>query len=184
MSSVDLWLIYIKKRTRDATRKAYPPSDSMRPNPPIANPEKYLRDAITDAYKKTLDVAYSIPNCHLLWRRYLTHVRSWNLTITNVEDPNNPTATTTTIPDPILANEQMLLLRKIYQTIIATPMPNLEDYWREYEQFERNLSDVLAQVLLTEHLPSYQHARGVYLERVAYINATSSTSQTSTTAAA
>ena len=176
MSSVDLWLIYIKKRTRDATRKAYPPSNRMAPNPPITDAAKYLRESITQAYKTTLSIAYSIPNCHLLWRRYLTHVRSWSL-ITNVNDPNNPNNDMQTT-DAALANEQMLLLRKIYQTIIATPMPNLEDYWREYEQFERNLSDVLAQVLLTEHLPSYQHARGVYLERARYMNATTTANTT------
>jgi len=173
ITGVDLWLIYIKKRTRDATRKAYPSSNAMIPNPPIVNPEKYLRDAITDAYKTTLAIACSIPNCHLLWRRYLNHIRSWNITVTKFDpsDPTNPTTTT----DPILANEQMLTLRKIYQTIVSTPMSNLEDYWREYEQFERGLSDVLAQVLLTEHLPGYQHARGVYMDRARYISAITST---------
>lgn len=166
VSNVDLWLLYIQKCTRDAERVAKNPSMNNNNNMngtsdkqmklrqlALNDKSKFIRNCISRAYEQTLEMAHSIPNCHLLWRNYLNFVKSWP-----VQD------------QPALQNEQLQLTRKIYQSLISIPMAGLDDFWREYEQFERNWSDQLAQVLLAEHLPKYQHARGVYIERARYVS--------------
>jgi hypothetical protein len=44
-------------------------------------------------------------------------------------------------------------------------MHNLEAIWKDYDQFENNLSKILAKALLTEQSPKYMGARVVYRER-------------------
>ena len=44
-------------------------------------------------------------------------------------------------------------------------MTGLDQFWQEYEAFERSHSESLGSVLIAEWLPKYQHARSIYLER-------------------
>lgn len=63
----------------------------------------------------------------------------------------------------------MDLLRKLYQRAIEIPMHNVENLWREYDQFENGLNKQLAKALMTEHAPRYMAARSTFRERKNYI---------------
>ncbi len=173
-SSVELWLLYIRKRTRDAKRQALlsHSAPSIDPNNPTMKPmikltpvgEEMIRDWIVGAYETALNNGSAfVFNNHLVWKQYLTYVKSWNIMSTNP----------TVIPgqEPMieinhsLQAKQKELLRAIYQRIITHPMLGLDALWMEYEAFEKAQSEQLASALIAENLPKYQHARSVYLER-------------------
>jgi len=134
-SSVDLWLFYIKKRIRDFKK---------------ANMStKELRESTVKTYETAVHHAGFVVNCHRLWREYLRYVENWS----------------SSDEDHVLNQTQNMNLRGIYQRMISTPMENLDEFWREYEKFEKNLSEALSAALLGEHLPKFQHAKHVYEEK-------------------
>jgi cleavage stimulation factor subunit 3 len=144
-SSVELWLLYIRKRVRDALRH----SRSM---PIGGEQENFVREWTKKAYEVALENASFVSGNHVLWKHYLEWVKWW-------------------IPDPAinmdhaLAQQQMINLRSIYQRLVTHPMTGLDQLYQEYEAFERGQSEVLAQALLQDYTPKYQHARSTYLER-------------------
>jgi len=144
-SSVDLWLLYIKKRVRDAQRQAA----SL---PTMEEKEEFVRKATIDAYELAISHASFVYNNHVLWKQYLQYVKSWI---------PNPAITT----DHGLAQKQMLQLRSLYQRLVTHPMTGLDQLWQEYETFERSQNEHLATALIDEFKPKYTHARSVYLER-------------------
>ena len=198
--SVDLWLLYVRKRSRDAARSAaievvIPPSppgyvpglaqqpsvlhrqydDSLRSA--YRERKEKIRDVVVKAYEAALDrgAGFSTNN-HLIWRRYVNYVKSW----TDVVNYNAyahtllqwyPPGSSPTLPPPDPAydqsttQKQLNQLRSIYQRGITHPMTGLDQYWQEYEMFERSHSEALGSVMIAEWLPRYQHARSVYLER-------------------
>lgn len=168
-SSVELWLLYIRKRTRDAKREALlhhssQSVDPMNPSQPIIKltqeGEELIRTWVTGAYETALTHgAAFVYNNHLVWKQYLTYVKSWN-----IFSPNRPGEALAGI-DHTLASKQKELLRSIYQRIITLPMLGLDGLWMEYEAFEKAQSEQLAAALIAENQPKYQHARSVYLER-------------------
>eukprot|EP00429_Kryptoperidinium_foliaceum_P051460 CAMPEP_0176125766 /NCGR_PEP_ID=MMETSP0120_2-20121206/63461_1 /TAXON_ID=160619 /ORGANISM="Kryptoperidinium foliaceum, Strain CCMP 1326" /LENGTH=337 /DNA_ID=CAMNT_0017460655 /DNA_START=131 /DNA_END=1140 /DNA_ORIENTATION=- len=128
--SVDLWLIYVDVRSRQARREHF-------------GEEALIRDWATKAYELALEYAgFGFQN-HVLWKAYLQYVKM------------------STSGDP----QHMVLLRGVYQRLVCHPMTGLDQLWQEYEMFERQQSEALAQALLGEFTPKYQHARTVYLER-------------------
>jgi len=143
---VELWLLYIRKAIRDANRTAV--------TLPVEDRVKFVREASLKAYETAIAHAAASPNNHLLWKQYLAFVRSWMAVV----DPNHPS-------DHALAQQQMLQLRSIYQRLVTHPMTGLDQLWQEYELFERSQNEALAQALIQEFSPKYQHARTVYLER-------------------
>jgi hypothetical protein len=66
--------------------------------------------------------------------------------------------------DRVLAHQQMVPLRSVYQRLTMNPIMRLDQCWQEYEAFEWNQSEVLAQALLQESAPKSQQACTVYLE--------------------
>ncbi|GFH44969.1 hypothetical protein CTEN210_01443 [Chaetoceros tenuissimus] len=163
-SSVELWLQYIQKRTRDARRQALQHHSVAKVDP--TNParqiiqlttdgEELVRDWIVTAYETALNngAAFAINN-QLVWKQYLNFVKSWNVVATDGSGVNHA-----------LHTKQKELLRGIYQRLITLPMLGLDGLWKEYEAFERAQSEQLAVALIEEHQPKYQHARSVYLER-------------------
>ncbi len=176
-SSVELWLLYIRKRTRDAKREALlhhstlvPTLDPMNPSKPSTKiqlkkeGEELIRDWITGAYETALNNGASfVFNNHLVWRQFLGFVKSWNI----MQAPSGGNLGQEPIAgiDHSLASKQKSLLRSIYQRIITLPMLGLDGLWVEYENFEKAQSEQLAVALIAENLPKYQHARSVYLER-------------------
>lgn len=105
--------------------------------------EAMIRDWATKAYELALEYAgFGFQN-NILWKAYLQYLK-----VATGGDP-----------------QHMVILRQVYQRLICHPMTGLDQLWQEYEQFERQQSEALAQALLGEFSPKYQHARTVYLER-------------------
>lgn len=171
-SSIDLWILYIRKQSRDAKRKALEshllPPDSTNPTSLklTSTGEELVRDLIIGAYETALKngAAFVIDNSKI-WKQYLNYVKSWNLI------PTSATEVAITI-DHTLHSKQKQLLRSIYQRIIALPMLGLDSLWQAYEGFEKAQSEQLASALIQENMPKYQHARSVYLERNRVYNIT------------
>jgi len=172
-SSIELWLLYIRKRTRDAKRQAlqYHSTPTIDPSNPSKNiikltqeGEDLIRDWIVTAYETALTrgAAFAFNN-HSVWKQYLNYVKSWN--IMQAAAPSGTGQDVTTGINHALHSKQKELLRGIYQRIITLPMLGLDGLWKEYETFERAQSEQLAAALIEENLPKYQHARSVYLER-------------------
>ena len=142
-SSVELWLLYVKKRVRDATRQ---------PNAVADDQLKYIREKTIQAYEVAIEHTSFVHNNHIIWRQYLGYVKSWI---------PNPALNT----DHALAQKQMIQLRAIYKRLVTHPMLGLDQLWQEYEAFERAQNETLAAALIAELAPKYQHARNVYLDR-------------------
>lgn len=117
----------------------------------------YVREQTQKAYETALSHADFCHNNHLLWKQYLEFVRSWV--------PSQDVADENTASDHVLQQKQMIQLRAIYQRLVCLPMTGLDALWQEYEAFEKQQSEALAQALIQEFTPKYQHARTVYLER-------------------
>jgi len=165
-SSVDLWMLYIRKRSRDAKRKALQeyiePNTSNDPNNTkiTQEGEELIRNWITEAYETALNNGASfVHNNDVIWKQYLAYVKSWNIMMAN---PLNNAELTI---NHMLHSKQKELLRSIYQRIVTLPMTGLDSLWTEYEVYEKAQSEQLATALIAEHMPKYQHARSVYLER-------------------
>jgi hypothetical protein len=107
------------------------------------NAPEEQRPRMHQAFQMALKYAGGHVNNHELWRRYLQWIQI------------------STAP----GHEQMLELRSAYQQLITHPMTGLDGLWQEYEAFEKAQNEVLAQALVQEWAPKYQHARSVYLER-------------------
>jgi hypothetical protein len=144
-SSVELWLLYIRKRVRDTQRHA-------RTMPLGGEQEKFVREWTKKAYEVAVENASFVSGNHVLWKQYLEWVKSWI---------PNPAMNV----DHALGQQQMINLRSIYQRLVTHPMTGLDQLYQEYEAFERGQSEALAQALLQEYTPKYQHARSTYLER-------------------
>lgn len=57
------------------------------------------------------------------------------------------------------SKKKMDLLRRVYQRAIAVPTKNLNNLWREYEQFENSIDKKLGRALVSQHSPSYMSAK-------------------------
>lgn len=57
------------------------------------------------------------------------------------------------------SKKKMDLLRRVYQRSIAVPTKNLNNLWREYEQFENSIDKKLGRALVAQHSPSYMSAK-------------------------
>ncbi|KAL7486418.1 hypothetical protein ACHAW6_012020 [Cyclotella cf. meneghiniana] len=189
--SIDLWMLYIRKRNWDAIRSAC--ADFPIPPPPVGYTphitqvsvllqryEESLRaayrsrkDAIRDGTQSAYEVALGggagfVNENHVVWRSYVAFVRGWT-------DPIDCSFVSMGAKVPIppsdpghdhtVLQKQLMALRSVYQRGVVHPMTGLDQLWQEYEAFERQHSEALASVLVAEWLPKYQHARGVYLER-------------------
>lgn len=162
--SAELWLLYVKYVTRRAARianVAHPPSAG---GAAASARAESIRDRTTTAYETALACggAFSLNN-HLVWSAYLTFVKGWEGQAT----ASAPDGTVTT--DHALLQKRLSHLRRLYQRLVGHPMTGLDQYWTEYEAYEKNQggtgAEQLAAALLAEHQPRYQHARSVYLER-------------------
>jgi len=142
-SSVEIWLLYIRKRVRDANRLTISQSDEKK---------KKIREITVKAYESAVEYTSFVHNNHIIWKHYLGYVKGWI---------PNPALN----QDHTLAQEQMVQLRSVYQRLVTHPMLGLDQLWQEYELFERGQSEALAVALINEFAPKKQHARNVYLDR-------------------
>jgi len=197
--SVELWLLFIRKRTWDASHAAAV-DIAIPPPPPGYTPGvaqvsvmhqqyeeslrsayrqriDFIREKVTQAYETALEVGAGFAqNNHLIWKRYVNFVKSWT-------EPVNYSAAAQSLASwmphgglPVLppadpahdhssSQKQLAQLRSVYQRGVTHPMTGLDQFWQEYEAFERSHSDSLGSILVAEWLPKYQHARSIYLER-------------------
>ncbi|KAL3809771.1 hypothetical protein ACHAXA_011214 [Cyclostephanos tholiformis] len=199
--SVDLWLLYVRWRSRDAARSVsvavsippappgYVPGLAQQPSVLHRQYEETLRsayrdrkegirDAVVRAYESALDRGAGFSqNNHLLWKRYVNYVKSWTDVVNYAPVALSlirwypPGVSPPALPPPDPAHDhytsqrQLSQLRSIYQRGITHPMTGLDQFWQEYEIFERSHSESLGSVLIAEYQPRYQHARSIYLER-------------------
>ena len=197
--SIELWLLFIRKRTWDASRAAAV-EVAIPPPPPGYTPgvaqvsvvhQQYeeslrsayrqridmIREKVTQAYETALDCGAGFAqNNHLIWKRYVNFVKSWTEAVNYSGAIMSlaswmPQGSTPILPpadpahDHSTSQKQLAQLRTIYQRGVTHPMTGLDQFWQEYEAFERSHSDSLGTILVAEWLPKYQHARSIYLER-------------------
>eukprot|EP00871_Galdieria_phlegrea_P002967 jgi/Galph1/3671/GphlegSOOS_G2317.1 len=86
-------------------------------------------------------------NANILWSDYIQFIEDW--------EPRSPQE----------ENTKRDQLRALYQRAIQTPMYNLDNFWKEYEQFENSLNRTLAKGLLSEYQPLYSAARAEFRAR-------------------
>jgi len=155
-SSMELWRLYIQKRARDAKRSQDSLRDDFGDDAQTTAAEEYVRRQTLLAYETSLDRAGFVSDASTLWTDCLTFVKNWGASNDGEE------------LDSVTKHQRMLTLRSVYQRCVGIPQQGLEETWREYEVFERELSEPLSQALLQEQLPRMQHARQVFLERRQY----------------
>ncbi|GJQ14460.1 hypothetical protein GpartN1_g6251.t1 [Galdieria partita] len=105
------------------------------------------RTEATEAYEfalKHLGLDIQINN---LWSDYIEFLQEWEPRNTQEE------------------NSKRDQLRSAYQRAVQTPMYNLDNFWKEYENFENSLNKTLAKGLLTEYQPLYSSARAEFRAR-------------------
>ena len=188
--SASLWNLYIRRCAWEAAHVASqqytipPPPVGYQPNITqvsvlLQRYEESLRaafkgrkDKVWNEVEKAYETALAggagfIDQNQTVWKNYTNFVRSWtnpidcSMFITqNMPGPPSDPGYETSIQQ-----RQLTVLRSVYQRGITHPMLGLDQYWQEYEGFERQHSEALASVLIAEWLPKYQHARGVFLER-------------------
>ena len=197
--AIELWLLFIRKRTWDASRAAAV-EIAIPPPPPGYTPGvaqvsvihqqyeealrsayrqriDFIREKVTQAYETALEVGAGFAqNNHLIWKRYVNFVKSWTepvnysaaaLSLASWMPQGSPPVLPPADPahDHSSSQKQLAQLRTIYQRGVTHPMTGLDQFWQEYEAFERSHSDSLGTILVAEWLPKYQHARSIYLER-------------------
>lgn len=197
--SIELWLLFIRKRTWDASRAAAV-EIAIPPPPPGYTPgvaqvsvihQQYeeslrsayrqridsIREKVMQAYETALEFGAGFAqNNHLIWKRYVNFVKSWTEPVNYSAAAMSlaswmPQGSVPALPpsdpahDHSSSQKQLAQLRTIYQRGVTHPMTGLDQFWQEYEAFERSHSDSLGTILVAEWLPKYQHARSIYLER-------------------
>jgi len=160
-SHVPLWELYLQKVARDTRRKhssIYDPVDA--------------RDGMVQAYEAAVSRAGFVVGCHALWKQYIVYLSfTCGYVCKDIIDLTLPTLSPDHLQlDPQTKHRRVLQLRSVFQRLIATPMQDLDGFWNEYGTFERSISEALSQPLLAEHLPRYQHAKQVFIERMGYMN--------------
>ncbi|PWN29899.1 Suf-domain-containing protein [Jaminaea rosea] len=63
-----------------------------------------------------------------------------------------------------LQGQKMDDMRRIFQRVVGVPVANVEQIWREYDQFENGLNRVTAKKFLAERSPAYMTARSALRE--------------------
>lgn len=105
--------------------------------------EEYFANRRTTelAYERAIDNVGRAIDSYPIWRKYLDTVRSWT-------DAGKVAA-----------------MRKIYQRAVCVPMDNMEEIWNEYEAFEKQYSDAMAEQVLSEFQKKHLHAKSIYRDR-------------------
>ncbi|KAK1744823.1 RNA cleavage stimulation factor [Skeletonema marinoi] len=136
--SIELWLLFIRKRTWDASRAAAV-EIAIPPPPPGYTP------GVAQAYETALEFGAGFAqNNHLIWKRYVNFVKSWT------EPHISETIGTTSYHLSTWSDSSDDRSGSILAGI------------RSIRTFSL---DSLGTILVAEWLPKYQHARSIYLER-------------------
>lgn len=139
---VDLWMQYLKimKRQVSGDRGGTATAKDK------ADQQHLARRAYESAFDRALDnVGYSIESGPI-WKDYIDFLRDY------------PEAQM----DPA---KKMAAIRKAYQRALCVPMDNLDTLWRDYEGYERMLSEHAAKEILPDVQNKYLSAKALYRER-------------------
>ncbi|GJD09788.1 Cleavage stimulation factor subunit 77 [Galdieria sulphuraria] len=105
------------------------------------------RTEATEAYEFALKHLGLDIQINHLWNDYIVFIQEW--------EPRNAQE----------ENTKRDQLRSAYQRALQTPMYNLDNFWKEYENFENSLNRTLAKGLLSEYQPLYSAARAEFRAR-------------------
>eukprot|EP00123_Amoebidium_parasiticum_P011934 comp20998_c0_seq1/m.28158 comp20998_c0_seq1/g.28158 ORF comp20998_c0_seq1/g.28158 comp20998_c0_seq1/m.28158 type:complete len:745 (-) comp20998_c0_seq1:702-2936(-) len=82
-----------------------------------------------------------------IWQDYIEFLKDWPAANTYEE------------------GQKMTALRQVYQKAVVNPIMNVEQLWKEYDQYENGLNKLTAKKLLQERSAAYMTARSVARER-------------------
>lgn len=108
---------------------------------------KKTRAEATEAYEFALKHLGLDIQANNLWADYIEFLKEW--------EPRN-------VQEENAKRDQ---LRSAYQRAVQTPMYNLDNFWKEYENFENSLNKTLAKGLLSEYQSLYSAARAEFRAR-------------------
>ncbi|KAI2631220.1 hypothetical protein GGS21DRAFT_170132 [Xylaria nigripes] len=110
----------------------------------LNDPTGQARQTVSQAYEFVLNNIGQDRDAGAIWQDYISFVRSGpgQLGGTNWQD-----------------QQKMDLLRKAYQRAICIPTANLNQFWKEYDQFELGLNKMTGRKYLQERSPAYMTAR-------------------------
>ncbi|CAH1762453.1 5618_t:CDS:10 [Entrophospora sp. SA101] len=99
------------------------------------------RDIIIKAYEFVIHLIGLDKDSGTIWNDYIQFIKTGETHNTWAEQ------------------QKMDTLRKIYQKAICIPLNNVEQIWKEYDQFENSLNKLTAKKILHDKSPSYMTAR-------------------------
>lgn len=138
--SVSLWRSYLSY-----TRRVNP-----LPAPSTTGDEEGERGRV----RKLIEEAFEFATRHVGMSRDSSEI--WSDYLRFVKDREAKT--------PWLSGQKMDDMRRIYQRVVGIPVANVEQIWREYDQFENGLNRVTAKKFLAERSAAYMTARSILRE--------------------
>lgn len=112
----------------------------------LSDPTGRARDVVTQSFEFVLspDVVGFDRDSGPIWTEYIQFIKSGPGAVGEQDWESK---------------KKMDLLRRVYQRAIAIPTKNLNQLWREYEQFENSVDKKLGRALVSQHSPSYMSAK-------------------------
>ncbi|XP_047476364.1 protein suppressor of forked-like isoform X2 [Penaeus chinensis] len=101
------------------------------------------REKLSQAYEFATDKIGMDYNSYTLWNDYANLLK-------NVE-----------VVGSYAENQKIMAVRKVYQRGIVTPMANIEQLWKDYLDFEKNINPIIAEKMNIERGRDYMNARRV-----------------------
>ncbi|KAI8807587.1 hypothetical protein BJ742DRAFT_812149 [Cladochytrium replicatum] len=128
--SIDLWKCYL-----NYIRKTHSPANF----PPERKAE--ARATINKAFEFVLNHIGLDKDSASIWIDYIQFIRAKETTT------------------PYEEQRKMDELRRVYQRALVIPLNNIEQLWKDYDNYEMSLNKQLAKKLLAERSPAYMTAR-------------------------
>lgn len=96
-------------------------------------------------------IGLSVDSYHL-WRTYVEFIRSW---------PEQ---------SPLDATKKINTLRKIYQRAVCTPFEQNDEFWNEYDNFEKSVNDPALDNARQDLSRLHKHSKSILNERKRHVN--------------
>ncbi|KAF2368245.1 Suppressor of forked [Trinorchestia longiramus] len=101
------------------------------------------REKLSQAYEFAIDKIGMDYNSYGLWNDYTQLLK-------NVE-----------VIGSYAENQKIMAVRKVYQRGVVTPMANIETFWKDYLDFERNINPIIAEKMNIERGRDFMNAKRV-----------------------
>lgn len=109
--------------------------------------KRLARETMRKAYDYVLGAIGMDLDATPIWQDYLEFLRAWQTTNTFEE------------------SHKMVALRKVYQDAVANPVDGVEQFWKEFDQYENALNKITAKKFLNDRNFAYQSARAALRDR-------------------